>query len=377
MQARYSERRPRRNPTDGSGRATLKLVRSPLRPALVLLVFLAALPASGCWTASYLAQQGVGQLRLLRARQRISDVLADPRVAAETKRRLRLAVAARDFGVRHLGLRGDGNYTRYLDTHGAPVAWMVSAAPPDRLVPHRFRFPLVGALPYVGFFRESAARAEAARLARLGLDTYVRPVAGYSTIGITSDPVYSSMLEGSDARIVEVTLHEMAHGTVFVPGQAEWNESFATLVGLEGAARFFAQADQTATARQVFAAARRRERAQARFAAFLAPVTAALRALYAAPISRAEKLRRREAIFAQARVDFARRFPLPPGAVPHPFLREPLNNAVIVAYSVYHRDTPVHRRMLRRLGGDLRALVRLYRHAVELHRDPLRYLARL
>jgi predicted aminopeptidase len=304
----------------------------------------------------------------------VDAVLADPRVAAETKRRLRLAAAARDFGIRELGLRGDGTYTRYLDTHGAPVAWMVSAAPPDRLVPHLFRFPLVGALPYVGYFREADARAEAARLRRLGLDTHVRGVAGYSTIGITSDPIYSSMLEGSDARIVEITLHEMAHGTVFVPGRAEFNESFATLVGLQGAARFFARQQRADETRRLFTDARAQAAAQARFAAFLAPLVRDLKALYAEPVSRAEKLRRREAVFARAREDFARRFPTPPGRRPSPFLTEPLNNAVIVGYAVYHGETPMHRRMLARLGGDLHALVRLYRHAVEHHRDPVAYL---
>lgn len=344
---------------------------------LRLLVLLLLLPASGCWTASYLAQQGSGQLRLLRERRRVSDVLADPRVDAETRRRLRLAAAARDFGIRELGLRGDGNYTRFLDTHGAPVAWMVSAAPKDRLVPTRFRFPLVGALPYVGFFREADARAEAARLERLGLDTHVRAVAGYSTIGITSDPIYSSMLEGPDARIVEITLHEMAHGTVFVPGRAEWNESFATLVGLQGAALFFARRDRADEARRLFADARARAERQARFAAFLAPVVRELRALYAEPVSRAEKLRRREAVFARAQAEFARRFPTPPGRPRPAFVTEPLNNAVIVGYAVYHRDTPVHRRMLARLEGDLRALVRLYRHAVANHRDPVAWLRRL
>jgi predicted aminopeptidase len=344
---------------------------------LRLLLLLVVVPAAGCWTGGYLAQQGCGQLKLLRERRRIDDVLADARVAAETRRRLRLAAAARDFGIRELGLRGDGNYTRFIDTHGAPVAWMVSAAPRDRLVPNFFRFPLVGALPYVGFFHERDARQEIARLERLGLDTHVRPVAGYSTIGITSDPVFSSMLEGPDARIVEVTLHEMAHGTVFVPGHAEWNESFATLVGLKGAALFYSRMDRANEARKLFADARARSAREAQFAAFLSPVVRELRALYAEPVSRAEKLRRREAVFARARAEFARRFPSPPGRPPHPFVTEPLNNAVVVAYAVYHGDTPVHRRMLARLGGNLRALVRLYRHAVENHRDPLAWLAGL
>jgi predicted aminopeptidase len=344
---------------------------------LRLLALLLLAQAAGCWTASYLAQQGGGQLRLLRERRRVTDVLADPRVDAETKRRLRLAAEARDFGIRELGLRGDGNYTRFIDTHHAPVAWMVSAAPKDRLVPTLFRFPLVGALPYVGFFREADARTEVARLERLGLDTHVRAVAGYSTIGITSDPIYSSMLEGPDARIVEITLHEMAHGTVFAPGRAEWNESFATLVGLQGAALFYSRRDRADEARQLFVDAHARAARQARFAAFLRPLVHDLRLLYAERVSRAEKLRRREAIFARAQADFARRFPAPPGRPAHPFVSEPLNNAVVVGYAVYHRDTPVHRRMLARLRGDLRGLVRLYRHAVENHRDPVAWLGSL
>ena len=55
---------------------------------------------AGCWSGDYLAQQGVGQLKLLRARRRIADVLADP----DGRRRHQAAaarwrVAARDFGV--------------------------------------------------------------------------------------------------------------------------------------------------------------------------------------------------------------------------------------------------------------------------------------
>jgi predicted aminopeptidase len=335
-----------------------------------------ALAGGGCWTSRYLAQQGEGQLHLLRARRPIADVLADPAVAGETRRRLRLALAAREFGARVLGLHHGGIYTRYLDTHGRPLAWMVSAAPKDRLEPHLFRFPLVGALPYAGFFREEDARRELARLEGLGLDTYVREVAGYSTLGITSDPIYSSMLEGSDARIVEITLHEMTHATVFWPGHAEWNESFATFVGLHGAALFFASGGGTDAVRHVLRRARELERAETRFAALLAPVLRELRELYASPLDRAEKLRRREAVFTRAQAAYRAAFPPRPGRPPGAFAARRLNNAMIMAFAVYHQYTPEHRRLLTRVGGDLGALVALYRHAVEEHRDPLAYLRR-
>lgn len=348
------------------------------RPALLLLLLaLTTTFMSGCWHARYLAQQGRGQLRLLRERRRITDVLADPAVDGETKRRLRVAVEAREFGVRVLGLRGGDAYTRFVDTHGAPVAWNVSAAPKDQLKPYLVRFPIVGAVPYLGFFREEDARVEKARLEAMDLDTELRGVAGYSTLGITSDPIYSSMLEGSDARIAEVVLHEMLHGTMYLAGRSDWNESIATFVGVRGAAAFFAGRGQGQEAARVFAEARAIEEQQAAFAAFIEPFIRELEALYAEPLSRAEKLARREPIFERIHAAFLARFPPPPGKGPGRLGRGAINNAVLAGYAVYHRDTPEHRRIFDKLGGDLPALValiRLYKHAVEEHRDPIAYL---
>ncbi|HEY1585236.1 MAG TPA: aminopeptidase, partial [Polyangia bacterium] len=276
--------------------------------------------ASGCWSGDYLAKQGVGQLKLLRARRRIEDVLHDPRVGAETKRRLTLAKEARDFGVRVLGLRGGDEFTRFVDSAGAPIAWNVTAAKKDKLEAHLNRFPIVGAIPYLGFFDEGDAVREAERLRAQDFDVYVRPVAGYSTLGITSDPIYSSMLEGSDARIVEVTLHEMTHATAYLPGHSEWNESFATVVGSEGAAQFFAAKGDAAAAGKLAEEARRRDQDVETFSQFLAPVVHALESLYAeTALSRDAKLKARERIFAAARKRYLALFPPPPGKRPGVF----------------------------------------------------------
>jgi predicted aminopeptidase len=121
--------------------------------------------------------------------------------------------------------------------------------------------------------------------------------------------------------------------------------------------------------------ARRREREQQTFARFLEPVVRALEKLYAqAALSRADKLGRRETIFAGARAQFLTLFPPRPGKPLPTFAAAPLNNAVLLSYSVYHRTTPQHRELLRGLGGDLRAFVALCKHAVEDKPDPLGYL---
>jgi predicted aminopeptidase len=340
------------------------------------VVALVTVGASGCWSGDYLAKQGVGQLKLLRARRRIDDVLADRTVDAETKRRLQLAKAARDWGIKVLGLRGGDGFTRFVDSHGAPIAWNVTAARKDKLEPHLNRFPIVGAIPYLGFFDESDATREAGRLRALDLDVYVRPVAGYSTLGITADPIYSSMLEGSDARIVEVTLHEMTHSTVYLAGHTDWNESLATVVGNEGAAQFFAARGDAQKVAALREEARKRERDQQSFAHFLEPVVRSLETLYASTaLSRGDKLQQRERIFDDARAQFLTLFPSKPGKPVPTFAATPLNNAVIISYAVYHRSTPEHRQLLRALGGNLRAFVALCKHAVEDKPDPLAYLS--
>jgi predicted aminopeptidase len=334
-----------------------------------------ALVTSACWTGDYLAQQGVGQLRLLRARRKIADVLDDPTVDATTRARLRLAKQARDFGVEVLGLRGGDAFTRFVDTGEAPIAWNVTAAEKDQLRIHLNRFPIVGAIPYLGFFREADARREAARLAAQGLDVQVREVAGYSTLGITADPIYSSMLDGGDARIVEVVLHEMLHGTLYLAGQSAWNESLATFVGLRGAAAFFQRRGGDAEARAILEEAERRERDEEAFSRFLQPVLDELRALYASPIPRDEKLKRREIVFKNAQTEYLRRFPPREGHIPS-FVKQPLNNAILLAYAVYHDYTPQHRRLFRRVADDLPAFIRLYKYAVEVAPNALAYLAR-
>lgn len=335
------------------------------------LLFLFCL--TGCFESRYLMQQAGGQLHLLQSRRKIVDVLADPAVPEATKERLRLAMAARDFGIKVLGLRGGDAYTRYLETNGKPVAWNVSAAPKDRLRAVMYKFPITGRVPYLGFFKEADARREEARLKALDLDVYVRGVSGYSTLGITSDPVYSSMLEGPPARIVEVVLHEMLHGTLWLAGRGEWNESVATFVGYRGAALFFSQRS-AAQAQKILEDARKREEITNRFSRFLEPFFKELEALYASPRTRGEKIEAREEVFSRLREEFVKQFPPPPGRKPGGFATGPINNAVLAANAVYHRSTPEHARLFRAVGNDLAAFIRLYKHAVEDKDDPIGYL---
>ncbi len=333
------------------------------RRGAILMSFLTAL-SNGCFAAGYVAQQTAGQLKLLTERRRIVDVLADPELSADTRRRLTLAFRARQFGVDVLGLRDGDNFDRYVETHGAPIAWNVTAAYADRLELVTYRFPFVGQVPYLGFFKQADAERVAAKFRQRGLDVSLRAVAGYSTLGYFADPIYSSMIDGPDARIVEVVLHEMLHGTLYIKGESAFNESLATFVGLEGAALFFAAHDGQSAAVAVIADAAEAARYEAAFADFLHGVLAELRALYAAPLTSAEKLARRQSVFTRAQAEYRRRFPTAPGTTAT-FVAHPLNNALLLSYAVYHEDTDLHRRLFTRVGNDLGKFVRLYKQAAK------------
>ncbi len=347
------------------------VVEAPSRSSMRRLAAVVAIAtlAGGCFESRYLAGQALGQWRLLRARRRVADVLSDGAVDERTKARLRLAMEARTFAIEVLGLRGGDSYTRYLPTHGHAVAWNLTAAPKDQLRPMQWRFPIVGTVPYLGYFEERDARKMEARLRARDLDTYVRPVAGYSTIGITADPIYESMLDEGDARLVEVVLHEMLHGTMYLNGKSAWNESLASFVGVQGAALFFAA--RGGDGRAVLDEAERRKADERRFSEFLAPVQQALRELYAEPIPRAEKVRRRDEVFAAARARFAELYP---GRRSIFTDAKRLNNAVFASYGVYHDQSGEHEHLFKRVRGDLVRFIRLYKYAIESTSDPIGWL---
>ncbi|MDP2344970.1 MAG: aminopeptidase [Deltaproteobacteria bacterium] len=198
---------------------------------------------SGCaWDLAYLARQGVGQAELLFAAQPVGRLLADATVSTDVKRRLALATAARQFAKDVVGLDVKQQYKKVVFLDAPAVVYVVSAAPPTELRPYTWSYPWVGALPYRGSFDLAEAEAEADVLERRGFDVSVRLVSTYSLLGVLPDPILSSMLyRREELDIVETVIHELAHATVFAPGQGAFNEGLATFVGRQGRRQFVAE----------------------------------------------------------------------------------------------------------------------------------------
>jgi predicted aminopeptidase len=213
--------------------------------ALCLLLILLGLCNSGCYY-SHLAS---GQLKLLWLRQPLEEATEDPVHSEQTRELLRLVDSVRQYAV-ELGLRVDGQYTSYVDWPGDRIVTTLVRTRPGSLeaVPHWF--PIVGELPYKGYFDQDRAEAEAERLrTKEGYDVCVSAITAYSTLGWLDDPVTSPMLDRGPASLVETLFHEWVHTTAFFPSEADFNESVAQFIGQQASIRFFEDISPNTTLR--------------------------------------------------------------------------------------------------------------------------------
>ncbi len=204
------------------------------------LAGLAGVLLAGCGafaTADYYWQGASGQLDILARAKPIDEVIAQGDDAA-LARRLARAQAIRAYAIRELGLPDNRSFTRYSDLGRPFVVWNVFAAPPLSLAARQWCFPVAGCVSYRGYFHESEARAEAARLAATGDDVHVSGVPAYSTLGYFDDPILSTFVRWPETELARLMFHELAHQIVYVKDDSVFNESFAAAVEEAGVERW-------------------------------------------------------------------------------------------------------------------------------------------
>lgn len=201
---------------------------------------------AGCESVGYYAHLAGGQLKLLTDRTPVARMLQDLEARAESdpasarlKGRLELSQLVLTYADNTMGLPVGGRYRSYVALNREAVVWNLFAAPPLSLEPHLWCYPLLGCLPYRGYFDRSRAERQQARLLAKGLETHLGGVTAYSTLGWFDDPLLSTFVDLDDTEFVELLLHELAHSRVWVGGDATFNESFASFVGREGARSWF------------------------------------------------------------------------------------------------------------------------------------------
>jgi predicted aminopeptidase len=116
------------------------------------------------------------------------------------------------------------------------------------LASYTWWFPIVGSVPYKGYFDFPAAIAAGRRLTARGFDAYVRPSPAFSTLGWFNDPLLSTSLHADTLELANTVIHELTHNTYYAPGSAVFNESFANFVGARGSSWFFRRRGSAAAA---------------------------------------------------------------------------------------------------------------------------------
>ncbi len=300
-----------------------------------------------------------GQTDVLLDRLPVEDVLGDPTTSAAVREGLLLIEEVRRFASQHVGLKGSSsNYTTYYDTGGEPIAWNVSASPPERFESYRWTFPIVGSLPYKGYFRRQLAVDERDRLVELGFDAIVGAVSAYSTLGYLSDPILSTMLDEPESRLVELVLHELTHATIYVEDHTDYNESVASFVGKAGTDHYLTQR-YGEDSEPVLRLRRRRAEAEI-FRGFLRELTVRLDSLYESDSPRERVLRTRVTLFEDGKQEYRRRRQDLGNGRFDGFLDWDLNNARLLSYRRYNSRFDDLAAVLRRRQGDLPAALKVF-----------------
>jgi predicted aminopeptidase len=327
------------------------------------LRLLAALAAAAFLPGCYLAQAAAGQAEVLARSRPIPEVVADPATPPELRARLELATEAREFAVRELGLPDGEAYRRYADLGRPYAVWNVVATPEFSVEPRRSCFPVAGCVAYRGYFDERDAHAAARRLARRGDDVTVGGVATYSTLGRLPDPLFSTMTGWRETRLVGTIFHELAHERLYVPGDSEFSEAFASVVEREGVRRWLcARGSEEELGR--FDAELDRE---AGFAALLRAARERLRRLYASGLPPAQMAAEKQREFGRLKFEYAQLRARSGGyAAYEAWFARTLNNAHLASVATYHDCVPGLERELAAAGS----LAAFYARAEQLARLP-------
>lgn len=297
-----------------------------------------ALLCCGCFTTGYLTQAAAGQYDLLHRARPISKVLADPSVSDEVKQRLAEVDAVKDFGRSH-GLTPTNNYQRYSDLKRDAAVYVVQACAPLSFEVKRWNFPIVGSVPYLGFFAPAPAKELAQRLERdEHLDVSVRTASAYSTLGWFRDPVLSTMIPASDdaaGSLANTILHESVHATVYLKSQSSFDESLASFVADRLTPGYLAQryGFYSPPVRAWFEGERRSERYLKR----MHQAYVELDALYKSSRGDEEKLGEKKRILEQVREDLG--------------MKRTLNNAALAGFQTYAASPEGFGRLLDACGS--------------------------
>jgi predicted aminopeptidase len=343
----------------------------PLRLFLLIAFFFLSL--TGCGNLLYLSKLGWHQSLITFHSVPVQEVLEDERVGHETKEKICFIQEVKRYGEEKLGLKRTKSYSKYFEVVG-PVLYVITASEKDCLRLYHWNFPITGKVTYKSFFTKEGALKEKRFLETRGYDTFVQNAGAYSTLGWLKDPIFSSMLQWSEATLANLILHEMTHATVYFKGQTDFNEQMATFFGNQGAIDFLIQKYGKGS-KEVMEAIHNQED-DLLFSQWIDQAYQQLSNFYAREISRDEKLRGREELFQCLKGDFREKMVSFKTESYKNFEKLEINNAVLLAYRRYIHRLENFQALYEYFENDLKRMIDLFKEIRTSGEEPSSYLER-
>jgi len=344
----------------------MKILKKPastfFRLIAVLILMLLTLP--GCSSFGFYTQAISGQYKILKNRQPIDKLIADPVTPMDLKKKLTLAMDIRKFAIETLKLPGQDHYLTYVDVKQPYVVWVVFAAPKYSIEPKTWCYPIVGCAVYRGYFSKQDADEYAEQLNDHGYDVYVSGVKAYSTLGWFDDPILSTFIDRGKTRLAALIFHELAHHLFYVKDDSTFNESFAQTVEQEGMRQWFIKENDPAAHRKYLDAKNRHKQ----FIQLVTKFRHKLERMYEKEMPVSEKKQHKEQLFNQLRKEYQFLKKKWNGFSGYDeWFNNDLNNAKMITIAAYNDLVPAFLNILQSEGRDLE---RFYNRCKELAEKP-------
>lgn len=311
----------------------------------------------------YVLRASWEEANILMDRKPIDEVL-DSDSTDEDLRKLLFEVRRSRNYAQEIGFNAGGSFSYYTKVDRDVLVWVVSAAPKNKLEFKTWWFPIVGSVPYKGFFEKDDGMAELKSLSEDGYDAVLRPSQAFSTLGWFDDPLLSTMTKTDINTLVDTVFHELLHNTIWLPNHVPFNESLANSVGAFSAIEYFSH--YYSPAHQFTLEAKSRWKDEVRYGRFISQVCADLRAFYRQHEDKeiAEVVELRKEFFAKAseRWEVERK-----NFTSERYRRQNFqtNNASLLAETIYLSNLHLFDGLYKKSGEDLQKYLALVRQVVE------------
>ncbi|MFN5208667.1 MAG: aminopeptidase [Bacteroidota bacterium] len=129
------------------------------------------------------------------------------------------------------GLDTTDAYKWYLPCRPDHRLVVVSASTKNRIAPHTWHFPLLGSVPYKGFYERHLMLREIESLATAGFDTDTSEVEAWSALGWMSEILSEQTLQKDDTTLTGILFHELTHRKIYLYDAPDLNENLAQACG--------------------------------------------------------------------------------------------------------------------------------------------------